>query len=65
MEKNNKKERKQKPSPLFTTLTMANYGRKLRVGANIKRKEKIKKIIEFVERMKKIHKEIGVVLKKR
>ena len=33
---------------------MANYGRELRIGANIRRKEKIKKAIEFVERIKKV-----------
>jgi len=33
---------------------MANYGRKLRIEVDIRRKEKVKKVIEFVERMKKI-----------
>ena len=32
--------------------------------ANIKRKEKVKKVMEFVERMKKIQKEAGKVLRK-
>jgi len=36
--------------PLF----IANYGRELRIGIDIRRKEKIEKIIEFAERMKKI-----------
>jgi len=31
-----------------------NYGRELRIEADIKRKEKIEKITEFVERMKKV-----------
>jgi len=31
-----------------------NYGRKLRIGADIRRKEKIEKAIEFAERMKKV-----------
>ena len=43
---------------------MANYGRELRMGGDIKKKEKVKKAIEFVERIKKIHKEAGAVLKK-
>ena len=33
---------------------MVNYGRELRIGADIRRKGKVKKITEFVERMKKI-----------
>ena len=33
---------------------MENYGRKLRIEVDIRRKEKVKKVIEFVERMKKI-----------
>jgi len=33
---------------------MVNYSRELRIGADIRRKGKVKKIIEFVERMKKI-----------
>jgi len=33
---------------------MVNYGRELRMGTDIRRKRKVKKITEFVERMKKI-----------
>jgi len=33
---------------------MANYGRELRMEANIRRKEKVEKVMEFVERMKKV-----------
>jgi len=33
---------------------MANYGRELRMGVDLKRKEKIKKAIEFAERMRKV-----------
>jgi len=40
---------------------MANYGRKLRMGGDIR---KVEKVIEFVERMKKVHEEAGAVLKK-
>jgi len=43
---------------------MANYGRELRMGENIRKKEKVEKATEFVERMKKVHEEAGVALKK-
>jgi len=43
---------------------MANYGRKLRVGGNIRKKGKVEKATEFVERMKKVHEEAGAALKK-
>ena len=43
---------------------MANYERELRMGIDIRRKGKMKKATEFVERMKKIQEEVGVVLKK-
>ena len=33
---------------------MTNYGRELRMGADIRRKEKVKNTIEFAERMKKV-----------
>jgi len=56
---NNKTHLKTKVS-----LLIANYGRELRMGINIKRKEKMEKIIEFVERMKKVQGKAGVVLKK-
>jgi len=32
---------------------MAKYNRELRIGVDIRRKGKVKKIIEFVERIKK------------
>ena len=35
-------------------LFMANYSRKLRMETDIKRKEKVEKVIEFVERTKKV-----------
>ena len=41
-----------------------NYGRELRIGEDIRKKEKIEKAIEFVERMKQVQEEIGVTLKK-
>ena len=46
---NNKTHSTTKVSPF-----MANYGRELRVGVDLKRKEKIKKAIEFAERMRKV-----------
>ena len=36
------------------SLFMANYGRELRIGADIRRKVKVEKTIEFAERMKKV-----------
>jgi len=43
---------------------MANYGRELKMGANIRRKEKIEKVTEFAERMRKVQEEVGTALKK-
>ena len=34
------------------------------MGADIKKKEKVEKAMEFVERMKKVQEEAGTVLKK-
>jgi len=33
---------------------MANYRRELRIGVGLRRKEKIEKMTEFVERMRKV-----------
>ena len=38
------------------SLFIANYSRELRMGADIRRKGKIEKVMEFVERMKKYRK---------
>jgi len=46
------------------SLFMANYGRELRMGGDIRKKGKVEKAMEFVERMKKVHKEVGAALKK-
>jgi len=43
---------------------MANYGRELRMGGDIRKKGKVEKAMEFVKRMKKVYEEAGVVLKK-
>ena len=43
---------------------MANYRRELRIGGDIRKKEKVESVMEFVERMKKVHEEAGVALKR-
>jgi len=43
---------------------MANYGREMRMGGDIRRKEKVESATEFVERMKKVHEKAEVALKK-
>ena len=43
---------------------MANYRRELRIEDDIRKKGKIKSMMEFVERIKKVHKEAGAALKK-
>ena len=43
---------------------MANYGRELRIGGDIRKRGKIEKATEFVKRMKKVQEEAGTVLKK-
>ena len=43
---------------------MANYGREMRMGGDIRRKEKVESTMEFVERMKKVHEEVEVALRK-
>ena len=43
---------------------MANYGRELRMGGDIRKKGKVERVTEFVERMKKVHEEAGAALKK-
>ena len=42
----------------------ANYGRELKMGVDIKRKEKIEKVIEFAERIKKIQEKVEAALKR-
>jgi len=43
---------------------IANYGRDLRMRGNIRKKGKVEKVTEFVERMKKVYKKTRVALKK-
>ena len=56
---NNKVHMVTKVSPF-----MANYGKELRMGGDIRRKGKVESAMEFVERMKKVHEEVEAVLKK-
>ena len=43
---------------------MANYGRELRMGGDIRKRGKVESAIEFVERMKKVYEEAKAALKK-
>ena len=56
---NNKVHTAMKVSPF-----MANYKRELRMEGDIRKKGKVEKATEFVERMKKVHEEAGAALKK-
>ena len=56
---NNKAYTATKVSPF-----MANYGRELRMGGDIRKKGRVESMTEFVEKMKKIHEEVGVALRK-
>ena len=51
-------------SAIKISLFIVNYGRKLRMKADIRRKGNVKKIIKFAERMKKVQEEVGVALRK-
>ena len=56
---NNKAHTAIKMSPF-----MANYGRELRMGGDIRKKGKVESATEFVEKMKKVHEEAGAALQK-
>ena len=43
---------------------MANYGRELRMGGDIRKKGKVESTMEFVERMKKVYEEARAALMK-
>ncbi len=43
---------------------MANYGRELRMEADIRKKGKVERAMEFVKRLKKIKEETGATLRK-
>jgi len=42
------------------SLFMVKYNRELRMRIDIRRKEKVEKVMEFAERMKKFQKEAGL-----
>jgi len=46
------------------SLFIANYRRELRIEADIRKKRKVKKVMEFVERMKKIQEKARAALRK-
>ena len=56
---NNKVHSATKVSPF-----MVNYSRELKIGGDIRKKGKVEKATEFVERMKQVQEETGVTLKK-
>jgi len=56
---NNKCHSAMKVSPFI-----ANYGRELRMGGDIRKRGKVEKATEFVGRIKKVHEEAGAALKK-
>jgi len=56
---NNKVHTATKVSPFI-----ANYGKELRMGGDIRRKGKVESATEFVERMKKVHEEAEAALRK-
>ena len=41
-----------------------NYGRELKIEADIRRKGKVERAIEFVKRIKKVQKKTEVILRK-
>ena len=43
---------------------IANYRRELQMGADIKRKGKVEKTTEFVERMRRVHEKAEAALRK-
>jgi len=46
------------------SLFMVNYGREMRMGGDIRKKGKVEKATEFVERLKKVQEEAGAALRK-
>ena len=46
------------------SLFIMNYRREMRIGVDIRRKEKVEKVMEFVEKMKKTQEDMETVLKK-
>ena len=56
---NNKVHTATKVSPF-----MANYGKELRIGKDIRKKGKVESATAFIERMKKVHEEAEAALRK-
>jgi len=56
---NNKVHTATKVSPFIE-----NYGRELRIGGDIRKRGKVEKVTEFVERMKKVYEKSRAALKK-
>ena len=56
---NNKVHMATKISPF-----MANYGKELRMGEDIRKKGKVESVTEFAKRMKKVHEEAEAALRK-
>ena len=56
---NNKVHMATKVSPF-----MANYGKEMRMGGNIRKKGKVESVTVFVERMKKVHEKAEAALRK-
>ena len=46
------------------SLFIVNYGKEMRMGADIRRKGKVEKVTEFVERMRRVQEEVGAALRK-
>ena len=46
------------------SLFIVNYGREIRMEVDLRRKEKVEKAMEFVERMRKVHEETEATLAK-
>ena len=46
------------------SLFMANYGREIKMGVDLRRKGKMKKAMKFVEKMRKVQEEVGAALMK-
>ena len=46
------------------SLFIANYGRELRMGVDIRKRGKVENAMEFAGRMKKVQEEAGAVLRK-
>ena len=56
---NNKVHTATKVSPF-----MANYGKELRMGGDIRRKGKVESAMEFAQKIKKVHEEAEAALRK-